>query len=127
MPVKASCVGNLAPPWRLGHRPRMMRKPRGSKLEGVEAGASCAVCALADARALVSVILAGGQRVTLCGTHALMHRRCRATLRTIADLRASLGDRRETNRRGIGEIDELAERLQAAFTQERRRRERRAS
>jgi hypothetical protein len=106
----------------------MMRKHRGAKVEGVGAGAVCAVCAMSDARALVSVILSGGQRVTLCGTHAVMHRRCRATLRTIADLQASLGDRRETDRRGDrGEVDELAERLQSAFTRERRRGERRAS
>jgi hypothetical protein len=57
-----------------------------------------------------------------------MHRRCRATLRTIADLKATLGNRRDSNRRGgKGEVDELAESLQSAFTRERRRNERRAS
>lgn len=90
--------------------------------------AACAVCGMSDARALVGVDLPGGSKVTLCGSHELMHRRAGAAARSIAELRGAFSDRRETDRRGgRGEIDELAERLTAAFTSDRRGRDRRAS
>ncbi|MBX3188082.1 MAG: hypothetical protein KF819_13755 [Labilithrix sp.] len=101
-----------------------MRKQR---MAEANVGSACVVCEMNDARALVSIILAGGQRVTLCGNHAVMHRRCRATLRTVADLKETLGNRRSMDRRGGPCEDELAERLQSAFTRDRRRTERRAS
>jgi hypothetical protein len=41
-------------------------------------------------------------------------------------LRAAIGERRSSKRRATGEGDELAERLSAAFTRERRSTERRA-
>lgn len=109
----------------------MTRKLRGSKGEvpaTISTPAACAVCGISDARALLAVELPGGSKVTLCGSHELMHRRAGAAARSIAELRGAFGDRRETNRRGgKGEIDELAERLTAAFTSDRRGRDRRAS
>jgi hypothetical protein len=48
--------------------------------------------------------------------------------RSVSELRATLRDRRETDRRSRlapGSYDELAERLSAAFTRERRASERR--
>jgi hypothetical protein len=88
----------------------------------------CAVCGMHDARALVDVVLAGGMRVTLCGSHELMHKRAGKRARNIAELKASFGERRGTRRRSgreIGEVDELAERLASAFAPERRVGERR--
>jgi len=88
----------------------------------------CAVCGLRDARALVTVVLSGGVKVTLCGSHHVMYGRCAMGARTVEELRSTLCERRSTNRRGRkGEIDELAERLNAAFSRERRSTDRRAS
>jgi hypothetical protein len=87
----------------------------------------CVVCGLSDARALLDVDLAGDPCITLCGSHELMHRRSGWKARTVAELRSAFGDRRSTDRRGIpGEVDELAEKLTAAFTRERRTTSRRA-
>jgi hypothetical protein len=47
--------------------------------------------------------------------------------RNAKELRAALSDRRSSHRRATGEGDELAERLAAAFTRERRDGDRRAS
>jgi len=89
-------------------------------------GASCAICAQTDQRALLSVDLPAGS-VVLCGSHELMHRRAGASARDLLELRAMLGDRRRTDRRAArGEVDELAERLTAAFTRDRRALSRRA-
>ncbi|MBS2017345.1 MAG: hypothetical protein JST00_30960 [Deltaproteobacteria bacterium] len=109
-----------------------MPKHRGAKrvdpiVEAAPVSGHCAVCGLSDARALVLVELAGGERATLCGSHSLMHRRAGAMARTIHELQRSLADRRETDRRGTGEVDELAEALTAAFTRERRGADRRLS
>jgi hypothetical protein len=93
--------------------------------ETIEHGA-CAVCATRDARLLVMVELPGGAAATLCGSHALMQSRFGGQCRTVTELRAALCDRRGTERRATGEGDELAEKLQAAFTRERRATERRA-
>ena len=83
---------------------------------------------MSDARGLVEVDLAGDPCITVCGTHELMHRRSGQKARTVAELRAAFGNRRGTERRGgPGEIDELAETLQAAFTRERRASNRRLS
>ncbi len=86
----------------------------------------CVVCGTRDARLLVMLELRGGEAATLCGSHALMHSRSGEASRTAAELRDALGERRNHVRRAEGEGDELAERLTAAFTRERRRTERRA-
>lgn len=112
----------------------MTRKLRGR--QGIEsttetsplATGSCAVCSMSDARGLVGVDLAGGERVTLCGSHDLMHRRAGAPADSLVALRALFADRRATERRGgKGEVDELAEALSAAFCRDRRSSARRAS
>lgn len=85
----------------------------------------CVVCGLRDARALTHVRLSGGAKATVCGTHALMHRRDgRAS--TPSELRTMLRDRRERTRRA-GEHDELAQGLADAFAGQRRSAERRAT
>lgn len=100
---------------------------RPSSLSGMGASSpgQCTVCGARDARLLVMLELRGGQAATLCGSHALMHRRDGEVARTAAELRERLGDRRDHARRAEGEGDELAERLSAAFTRDRRRTERR--
>jgi hypothetical protein len=111
----------------------MMRKQRGRATTSNEPAASsakgpCAVCGMSDARALVEVDLADEPCVSLCGSHELMHRRSGWKARTVEDLRVAFGNRRGTDRRGgPGEIDELAEKLSAAFTRDRRTTSRRAS
>lgn len=88
----------------------------------------CVVCGTRDLRALVTVVLASGDPVALCGSHELMHRRDGARARTAAELRASFAERRSSTRRAVAtDGDELAERLTAAFTRDRRAAERRAS
>lgn len=91
------------------------------------AASACAVCGARDARLLVMVELPGGAAATLCGSHALMHSRLETPCASVTELRAALADRREVDRRAQGEGDELAERLTAAFTRDRRGSERRAS
>ena len=91
------------------------------------AASACAVCGARDARLLVMVELPGGAAATLCGSHALMHSRMERPCRTVAELRTALAERRSSDRRAQGEGDELAERLTAAFTRDRRAAERRAS
>ncbi len=83
---------------------------------------------MSDARGLIEVELASEPCVALCGTHELMHRRSGWKAATVAELRMAFGNRRSTERRGgPGEIDELAEKLTAAFTRDRRSTSRRAS
>jgi hypothetical protein len=85
------------------------------------------VCGTRDARALVMVDLKSGVRVSLCGTHDLMHRRAGAAARSVEELRTAFKDRRGTDRRAYqGEVDELAQSLDAAFMKDRRGSERRA-
>jgi hypothetical protein len=87
-------------------------------------GSSCCVCGATDARALVDVVLMGGARATLCGSHALMHRRLPAQARSSAQLREMLGDRRGRSDRRM-EGDELGAALTAAFSGDRRAGDRR--
>jgi hypothetical protein len=88
------------------------------------AGSSCCVCGARDARALVEVALRGGARTTLCGSHALMHRRSTVQAASEAELRKLLRDRR--GRRDRRESpDELGAALEAAFQTNRRGTERR--
>jgi hypothetical protein len=89
-------------------------------------GDCCAVCGERDARALVEVVLRGGVRATLCGSHALMHRRAVVQAASVAELRSHLRDRR--GRRDRREInDELGNALEAAFSGDRRGGERRGA
>jgi hypothetical protein len=86
----------------------------------------CCVCGTRDARLLMMVELRGGAAATLCGSHALLHSRMGSPSTSIAELRESMTDRRGYERRATGEGDELAEKLTAAFTRDRRGGERRA-
>ena len=82
-------------------------------------GSSCCVCGASDGRALEDVVLIGGSHATLCGSHALMHRRSPMQARSTAQLRQLLGERRgRSERRSIG--DELGDMLAAAFSGDRR-------
>jgi hypothetical protein len=89
-------------------------------------GSSCCVCGECDGRALVDVVLLGGAHVTLCGSHALMHRRAMTQARTGTQLRELLGDRRNRSERRT-EGDELGAALSAAFSGDRRVADRRLS
>jgi hypothetical protein len=80
---------------------------------------SCCVCDASDARALVDITLPGGKRATLCGSHALMHRRSSMDARTPAELRTLLSERRRRSERR-SEGDALGDALTAAFAGERR-------
>jgi hypothetical protein len=80
----------------------------------------CVVCALADARALVEVQLANGERVVLCGTHELVHRRAGAKAASVHALREMVGERRARSRRERLPCDELGAMLTAGFAGERR-------
>ena len=94
----------------------MVRKP----------SSSCCVCGESDARALTTTTLRSGVLVTLCGSHELMHRRSAAPASSETELRDAFGERRETNRRGRADIDELAASLTAAFARDKRVGDRRA-
>jgi hypothetical protein len=87
-------------------------------------GSSCCVCGITDARSLVDVVLIGGAKATLCGSHALMHRRSPAQARSGSQLREMLGDRRGRRDRRM-EGDELGAALTAAFSGDRRAGDRR--
>lgn len=54
----------------------------------------CAVCGTTDLRTLSTTTLEGGQRVTVCGSHKVAHRRAETLARTIDELRLMLCDRR---------------------------------
>lgn len=112
----------------------MERRKRGIRPETIEVGAPlaigqaekcCVVCGTRDARLLVLAELRGGEGVTLCGSHALLHARSGKASSTIEELRAAVGERRTMTRRSDSG-DELGERLTAAFRRDRRGAERRA-
>ena len=108
-------------PRKLGPNTTSSVKP---ELMTQESGVRCAVCGVRDERALVQVLLVGGGTTTLCGSHALMHRRSGQGQRSVAELRASLSDRRgRDDRRHEG--DELGAALAAAFGTEKRGTQRR--
>jgi hypothetical protein len=90
-------------------------------------GSSCCVCGATDARALAEIVLIGGERATLCGSHSLMHRRSVTQARSASQLREMLGERRaRSDRRAVGrDGDELAAALTAAFSGDQRVAERR--
>ncbi|MDB4945773.1 MAG: hypothetical protein JWP97_5307 [Labilithrix sp.] len=54
----------------------------------------CAVCGTTDLRTLATTTLEGGQRVTVCGSHKVAHRRAETLARSIDELRLMLCDRR---------------------------------
>jgi hypothetical protein len=82
------------------------------------------VCGENDQRALVGVVLAGGARATVCGSHALMHRRSATKASSEAELRELFRNRRgRRDRRHDG--DELGAALTAAFHGDRRADDRR--
>jgi hypothetical protein len=87
---------------------------------------SCSVCGSRDARTLSSTALASGAIVVVCGSHAVAHARESRPARTAAELRTMLGerrgspDRRDGHDGRLGEPDELAQGLAAAFAEDRR-------
>jgi hypothetical protein len=121
---RAETATKLSPFQPTCDKARMERRKRKTEVN-VEYGA-CVVCGTRDARLLMMVELAGGAAATLCGSHALLHSRLGEPSRNVTELRAALADRRSMTRRATGEGDELAERLTAAFTRDRRAAERRA-
>jgi len=82
-------------------------------------GSSCCVCGSADTRGLLDLVLLGGARVTVCGSHAVMHRRSPSQARSAAELRELLRERRGRRDRR-GDADELGAALTAAFNADRR-------
>jgi hypothetical protein len=80
----------------------------------------CVVCALVDARALVETELATGQRVVVCATHELVHRRSGTKATNVHALRELVGERRARPRRERFPCDELGAMLIAGFAGERR-------
>ncbi|HEX8796872.1 MAG TPA: hypothetical protein VF765_38235 [Polyangiaceae bacterium] len=86
----------------------------------------CVVCGNRDARALVDVPLRGGAQATLCGSHALMHRRSPVQAASAAELRELLRERRGRRDRR-DDRDELGAMLNAAFNGDRRQQVRRAA
>jgi hypothetical protein len=80
----------------------------------------CCVCESSDRRALVEVALVGGERVTLCGSHALMHRRSPVQARSAEELRQRLRNKRARADRRDDGGDALGAALAAAFAGDRR-------
>jgi hypothetical protein len=79
----------------------------------------CVVCGHRDERALTTIMLASGIRVTLCGTHDLVYRRSGQLAYTVDELSDITRERRERlPRRDDG--DELGQQLSAAFAPNRR-------
>jgi hypothetical protein len=82
----------------------------------VSIAGACVVCGETDSRALATTRLARGDVVVVCGTHELIHQRSAARARTIVELRALVGERRDRPERRAMGGDELGEALSAAFT-----------
>jgi hypothetical protein len=76
----------------------------------------CVVCGERDARQLTTTHLAGGDVVTVCGSHELMHRRASTPASSVEEMRSMLGDRREPRERRFEMTDELGAQLADAFT-----------
>ena len=94
------------------------------QVNSVNGTSRCVVCGHTDVRALATVRLSGGANVIVCGTHELMHRRLRQSMRTVDEMRRAMSERRRAS--GLGErrdgmpCDELGAQLTAAFAGERR-------
>jgi hypothetical protein len=69
-------------------------------------------------------MLEPGTRVTLCGSHAIMHDRSSRKAQTASELRELLRDKRQRGDRRSSN-DELAAALTAAFSADRRSSDRR--
>ncbi|AKU94226.1 hypothetical protein AKJ09_00890 [Labilithrix luteola] len=55
---------------------------------------ACAVCGLSDERTLSYTRLESGERITVCGSHKIAHRRADRLARTTDELRTMLTERR---------------------------------
>jgi hypothetical protein len=82
-------------------------------------GAPCVVCGMTDARALTVTSLADGTRVSVCGSHELLHRRAELRARDAAELIVLARNRRKRHRRVVAG-DELARMLTESFAPARR-------
>jgi hypothetical protein len=86
----------------------------------------CAVCGTGDQRVLSTILLPGGVRAVVCGSHELAFLRAARRPTTIGELRQAVRERRlgTERRRAVQDdvygVDELATRLLAAFSGERR-------
>jgi hypothetical protein len=56
---------------------------------------ACVVCGTTDTRVLAHTRLLDGERVVVCGSHKIAHRRAESLARTIEELRALARDRRQ--------------------------------
>jgi hypothetical protein len=87
---------------------------------------ACAVCGTRDQRVLSTILLAGGVTAVVCGSHELAFWRAVRRPTSVGELCQTVRERRErTERRrpardDVYGADELAARLSAAFTGERR-------
>ena len=52
------------------------------------------MCGVTDARVLAATRLAGGERVTVCGSHKTAHHRSGAIAATVEELKLLTADRR---------------------------------
>jgi hypothetical protein len=59
-----------------------------------EVGA-CVVCGSTDTRVLSFTRLLEGERVTVCGSHKMAHRRSESIARSVEELRQMTGERRK--------------------------------
>jgi hypothetical protein len=57
----------------------------------------CVVCGITDERTLSTTTLENGDRVTVCGSHKVAHRRAEHMATSIDELRLLLCDRRVAN------------------------------
>jgi hypothetical protein len=58
-------------------------------------GEACAVCGATDKRTLSYTRLSDGERITVCGSHKVAHRRADALASTVEELVSMIGDRRK--------------------------------
>lgn len=63
---------------------------------GIATEASCAVCGITDARVLATTRLLEGERVVVCGSHKVAHRRSERIATSIEELRSLVGERRKS-------------------------------
>jgi hypothetical protein len=56
---------------------------------------ACVVCGSTDGRSLSFTRLLEGERVTVCGSHKVAHRRSETIARTVEELRTLVGERRK--------------------------------
>jgi hypothetical protein len=61
---------------------------------GTGLGEACVVCGARDARTLAFTRLTDGERIVVCGSHKIAHRRSERIASSIDELRAICRDRR---------------------------------